>query len=98
MTFLPVCRPLALHHSVSLETLADFGTLPDRIQAELGASNTVVSWHCQLERDQHDLVGSCKLGEFILGSIFGLNSEPQLAAALSPCTSFAQVDNAAVTR
>jgi hypothetical protein len=48
--------------------------------------------HCQLERDQHDLVGSCKLGEFILSSIFGLNSEPQLAAALSPCTSFAQVE------
>jgi hypothetical protein len=50
--------------------------------------------HCQLERHQHDLVGSCKLCEFILSSIFGLNSEPQLAAALSPCTSFAQVDNA----
>jgi hypothetical protein len=48
----------------------------------------------QLDRGQHDLVGSCKLGEFILSSIFGLNSEPQLAAALSPCTCFAQVDNA----
>src|SRR5690242_5336034 len=35
------------------------------------------------------LVGSCKLGELILGPIFGLKSEPELAAALSPCTSFA---------
>jgi len=50
--------------------------------------------YCQHEREQHDLVGSCELGELILGSIFGLKSEPQLAAALSPCTSFAQVDNA----
>jgi len=37
-------RPLALQHNVSLEGLGDFDTLPDRIQAEVAACNTVVSF------------------------------------------------------
>jgi ubiquinone/menaquinone biosynthesis C-methylase UbiE len=37
-------RPLAQQHDVSLEALGDFDTLPDRIQAEVAASNTVVSF------------------------------------------------------
>jgi hypothetical protein len=37
-------RPLAEQHKVSLETLGDFGTLPDKIQAEIAASNTVVGF------------------------------------------------------
>ena len=37
-------RPLAEQHKVSLETLGDFATLPDRIQAEIAASNTVVGF------------------------------------------------------
>jgi len=37
-------RPLAQRHKVSLETLGDFATLPDRIQAEIAASNTVVGF------------------------------------------------------
>jgi hypothetical protein len=35
---------LAQQHDVSLEALGDFDTLPDRIQAEVAASNTVVSF------------------------------------------------------
>jgi len=37
-------QPLAHQHSVSLEVLGDFDTLPDRIQAEIAASNTMVSF------------------------------------------------------
>jgi ubiquinone/menaquinone biosynthesis C-methylase UbiE len=37
-------RPLALQHNVSLEMLGDFETLPERIQAEVAALNTVVSF------------------------------------------------------
>jgi ubiquinone/menaquinone biosynthesis C-methylase UbiE len=37
-------RPLAQQHDVSLEALGDFDTLPDRIQAEVAASNTVVGF------------------------------------------------------
>jgi ubiquinone/menaquinone biosynthesis C-methylase UbiE len=37
-------RPLAQQHNVSLETLGDLDTLPDRIQAEVATSNTVVSF------------------------------------------------------
>jgi len=37
-------RPLAQQHDVSLEGLGDFDTLPDRIQAEVASSNTVVSF------------------------------------------------------
>jgi ubiquinone/menaquinone biosynthesis C-methylase UbiE len=37
-------RPLAQQLNVSLDALGDCDTLPDRIQAELAASNTVVSW------------------------------------------------------
>jgi len=37
-------RPLAQQHNVSLETLGDLDTLADRIQAEVAASNTVVSF------------------------------------------------------
>jgi hypothetical protein len=37
-------RPLAQQHNVSLETLGDFNTLSERIQAEVVASNTVVSY------------------------------------------------------
>jgi SAM-dependent methyltransferase len=37
-------RPLAQEHSVPLETLGDLDTLSDRIQAEIAASNTVVSF------------------------------------------------------
>jgi ubiquinone/menaquinone biosynthesis C-methylase UbiE len=37
-------RPLAQQHNVSLETLGDFNTLSERIQAEVAASNTVVSY------------------------------------------------------
>ncbi len=37
-------RPLAHQHDVSLEALGDFDTLPERIQAEVAASNTVVSY------------------------------------------------------
>ena len=37
-------RPLAQQHDVSLEALGDFDTLPDRIQAEVASSNTVVSF------------------------------------------------------
>ncbi len=47
-------RPLAQQHDVSLEALGDFDTLPGRIQAEVAASNTVVSfvplvraWSCK---------------------------------------------------
>jgi SAM-dependent methyltransferase len=36
--------PLAQQHNVSLETLGDLDTLSDRIQAEVAASNTVVSF------------------------------------------------------
>jgi ubiquinone/menaquinone biosynthesis C-methylase UbiE len=36
-------RPLAQQHNVSLDALGDFDTLPDRIQAEIAAFNTVVS-------------------------------------------------------
>ena len=37
-------RPLAQQHNVSLEALGNLDTLPDRIQAEIAASNTVVSF------------------------------------------------------
>jgi len=37
-------RPLAQQHNVSLETLGDFNTLSERIQTEVAASNTVVSY------------------------------------------------------
>jgi SAM-dependent methyltransferase len=37
-------RPLAQRHNLSLEALGDFDTLPDRTQAEIAASNTVVSF------------------------------------------------------
>jgi ubiquinone/menaquinone biosynthesis C-methylase UbiE len=37
-------RPLAQQHNVSLETVGDFNTLSERIQAEVAASNTVVSY------------------------------------------------------
>jgi len=37
-------RPLAQQHNISLEALGDFDTLPDRIQVEIAAANTVVSF------------------------------------------------------
>ena len=37
-------RPLAHQHNVALEPVGDFDTLPDRIDAEVGASQTVVSF------------------------------------------------------
>jgi ubiquinone/menaquinone biosynthesis C-methylase UbiE len=37
-------RPLAQQHNVPLEMLGDLDTLPDRVQAEIAASNTVVSF------------------------------------------------------
>jgi ubiquinone/menaquinone biosynthesis C-methylase UbiE len=37
-------RPLAQQHEVSLDAVGDFGTLPDRVQAEVAASRTFVSW------------------------------------------------------
>jgi ubiquinone/menaquinone biosynthesis C-methylase UbiE len=37
-------RPLAQQHKVSLDAVGDFGTLPDRVQAEVAASRTFVSW------------------------------------------------------
>ena len=37
-------RPLARQHNVSLEALGDLDTLPDRIQAEIAAANTVVNF------------------------------------------------------
>jgi len=37
-------RPLAQQHDVSLDALGDFATLPDRVQAEIAASGTFVSW------------------------------------------------------
>jgi 2-polyprenyl-3-methyl-5-hydroxy-6-metoxy-1,4-benzoquinol methylase len=37
-------RPLALQHNVSLEALGNLDTLSERIQAEVAASNTVVSF------------------------------------------------------
>ena len=37
-------RPLAQQHNVSLDALGDFDTLPERIQAEVAAANTVVSF------------------------------------------------------
>jgi SAM-dependent methyltransferase len=37
-------RPLAQQHNVSLDELGDFDTLPDRIQSEIVALNTVVSF------------------------------------------------------
>ena len=37
-------RPLAQQHNVSLEALGDLNTLPQRIQAEVAAANTVVSF------------------------------------------------------
>ncbi len=37
-------RPLAQQHNVSLETLGDFNTLSQRIQAEVAESNTAVSY------------------------------------------------------
>jgi len=37
-------RPLIQQHDISLEALGNFDTLPDRIQAQVGASNTVVSF------------------------------------------------------
>ncbi len=37
-------RPLAQQHNVSLEALGDFDMLPDRVQAEVAALNTVVSF------------------------------------------------------
>ena len=37
-------RPLAQQHNVSLEALGDFNTLSERIQAEVAASNTAVSY------------------------------------------------------
>jgi ubiquinone/menaquinone biosynthesis C-methylase UbiE len=37
-------RPLAQQHEVSLDVLGDFATLPDRVQAEIVASGTFVSW------------------------------------------------------
>jgi SAM-dependent methyltransferase len=37
-------RPLAQQHHVSLDPLGDLDTLSDRIQAEVAASNTVVSF------------------------------------------------------
>jgi ubiquinone/menaquinone biosynthesis C-methylase UbiE len=37
-------RPLSQEHNVSLEVLGDFETLPERIQAEVAALNTVVSF------------------------------------------------------
>jgi hypothetical protein len=37
-------RPLAQQHKVSLDAVGDFGTLPDRVQAEVAASRTSVSW------------------------------------------------------
>ena len=37
-------RPMAQRHNVSLDELGDFDTLPDRIQAEIAALNTVVSF------------------------------------------------------
>ena len=37
-------QPLAQQHNISLETLGDLDTLADRIQAEVAASNTVVSF------------------------------------------------------
>ena len=37
-------RPMAQRHNVSLDELGDFETLPARIQAEIAASNTVVSF------------------------------------------------------
>jgi ubiquinone/menaquinone biosynthesis C-methylase UbiE len=37
-------RPLARQHDVSLEALGDLDTLPDRIQAEIAAANTVVNF------------------------------------------------------
>jgi len=37
-------RPLAQQHEVSLDAVGDFDTLPDRVQAEVAASRTFVSW------------------------------------------------------
>jgi ubiquinone/menaquinone biosynthesis C-methylase UbiE len=37
-------QPLAQQHNLSLEALGDFNTLPDRIQFEIAAANTVVSF------------------------------------------------------
>ena len=37
-------RPMAQQHNVSLEDLGDFDTIPDRIQAEIAAAETVVSF------------------------------------------------------
>jgi len=37
-------RPLAQQHEVSLDVLGDFATLSDRVQAEIVASGTFVSW------------------------------------------------------
>jgi ubiquinone/menaquinone biosynthesis C-methylase UbiE len=37
-------RPLAQQHEVSLDAVGYFDTLPDRVQAEVAASRTFVSW------------------------------------------------------
>ena len=37
-------RPLAQQHNISLKAHGDFDTLPERVQAEIAASNTVVSF------------------------------------------------------
>jgi ubiquinone/menaquinone biosynthesis C-methylase UbiE len=37
-------RPLAQQHKVSLDSVGDFATLPDRVQAEVTAAKTFVSW------------------------------------------------------